>query len=139
MAPPPRSRRSCSTPTRKPNLLPISALYDAPLFKKVQVYKDFHASVCKALYSESIKFCHRDALVTVHPRERAGGRSTDVNAYPAHKTAYAMRDVTALGVPQFEWTPEIAGPGVLLEGCRLVSNASDVYAGVQDAGCAPGD
>ncbi|BBY58883.1 DUF5631 domain-containing protein [Mycolicibacterium sarraceniae] len=42
-------------------------------------------------------------------------------------------------LPQFEWTPEIAGPRVLLEGCRDVSNSSVVYTGVQSGGCSAGD
>ena len=42
-------------------------------------------------------------------------------------------------LPQFEWTPEIAGRRVLLEGCRDVSDSSIVYAGVQSGGCSAGD
>jgi hypothetical protein len=42
-------------------------------------------------------------------------------------------------LPQFEWTPEIAGRRVLLEGCLDVSDSSVVYAGVQSGGCSPSD
>ena len=42
-------------------------------------------------------------------------------------------------LPQFEWTPEIAGRRVLLEGCLDVSDSSVVYAGVQSGGCSAGD
>ncbi len=34
----------------KPQLLAIPAFYDVPIFKQVKVHRDFHASVCNALY-----------------------------------------------------------------------------------------
>ncbi|HEY9311897.1 Mu transposase domain-containing protein [Williamsia sp.] len=99
----------------------------------MKVHKDFHASVCKALYSlpetwigstldvradsESVKFYHRGSLVKVHPRERPGGRSTDVNDYPEHKTAYAMRDITALIA-----TSDRYGPHVGIYAARLLDD-----------------
>ncbi|MDD4867203.1 MAG: IS21 family transposase, partial [Mycobacterium sp.] len=95
-----------------PRLLGIPDVYDVPEFKQVKVHKDFHASVGKALYSlpeawigsvldvradaQTVKFYHHGALVKVHPRQPPGGRSTDVNDYPEHKSVYALRDVNAL-------------------------------------------
>ena len=115
------------------HLLPVPTFYDVPIFKQVKVHKDFHASVCKALYSlpetwigstldvradsESVKFYHRGTLVKVHPRQRPGGRSTDVNDYPEHKTAYAMRDITALIA-----TCERYGPHIGIYAARLLDD-----------------
>jgi hypothetical protein len=93
-------------------LLPVPGVYDVPVFKTVKVHRDFHAEVAKALYSlpecwigqyldvradtELVKFYHRGVLVKVHPRQLAGGRSTDPADLPEHKTGYALRDVAAL-------------------------------------------
>jgi transposase len=100
------------TAEEAPRLLRIPDVYDVPDFKTVKVHKDFHASVGKALYSlpeawigsvldvradaHTVKFYHHARLVKVHPRQPAGGRSTDPNDYPEHKSAYALRDVNAL-------------------------------------------
>ncbi|HZE17307.1 MAG TPA: IS21 family transposase [Mycobacterium sp.] len=100
------------TADEQPRLLGIPDPYDVPDFKQVKVHRDFHASVGKALYSlpeawigsvldvradsYTVKFYHQGRLVKVHPRQPAGGRSTDVNDYPEHKSAYALRDVNAL-------------------------------------------
>ncbi|UOG22164.1 hypothetical protein MTX80_03505 [Gordonia amicalis] len=94
------------------HLLPIPADYDVPIFKTVKVHRDFHASVGKALYSlpetwigstldvrldsEAVKFYHRGELVKQHPRQPAGGQSTDPNDYPADKAAYALRNISKL-------------------------------------------
>ncbi|BDX32246.1 putative transposase [Mycobacterium antarcticum] len=93
-------------------LLPVPGAYDVPVFKAVKVHRDFHAEVGKALYSlpeqwigttvdvradsELVKFYHRGTLVKVHPRQPAGGRSTDRNDLPEHKASYALRDLAAL-------------------------------------------
>jgi hypothetical protein len=93
-------------------LLPAPGVYDVPVFKAVKVHRDFHAEIAKALYSlpeqwighildvradsELVKFYHRGALVKVHPRQPAGGRSTDRSDLPEHKAGYALRDLTAL-------------------------------------------
>ena len=82
-------------------LLPVPGVYDVPVFKAVKVHRDFHAEVAKALYSlpeqwighmldvradsELVKFYHRGKLVKVHPRQPAGGRSTDRADLPEHK------------------------------------------------------
>lgn len=93
-------------------LLPVPGVYDVPVFKQVKVHRDFHAEVAKALYSlpeqwighmldvradsELVKFYHRGKLVKVHPRQPAGGRSTDRVDLPEHKAGYALRDLAAL-------------------------------------------
>jgi hypothetical protein len=93
-------------------LLPVPGVYDVPVFKAVKVHRDFHAEVAKALYSlpecwighmldvradsELVKFYHRSKLVKVHPRQPAGGRSTDRADLPEHKAGYALRDLAAL-------------------------------------------
>lgn len=93
-------------------LLPVPREYDVPIFKDVKVHRDFHAEVARSLYSlpqqwigstlsvradtELVKFYHRGALVKIHPRQPAGGRSTDRADLPEHKTDYALRDVTSL-------------------------------------------
>ncbi len=93
-------------------LLPVPAEYDVPIFKDVKVHRDFHAEVARALYSlpqqwigstlsvradtELVKFYHRGTLVKIHPRQPAGGRSTDRADLPEHKSDYALRDVTSL-------------------------------------------
>ncbi|MGH2721772.1 MAG: Mu transposase domain-containing protein [Actinomycetota bacterium] len=71
-----------------------------------------HIEVAKALYSipghligqrvkaradtQLVKAFFRGTLVKVHPRKPPGGRSTDPADMPAHKTAYAMRDLNQL-------------------------------------------
>lgn len=100
------------TADEAPRLLGIPDVYDVPEFKQVKVHKDFHASVGKALYSlpeawigsvldvradtHTVKFHNQGRLIKVHPRQPAGGRSTDVNDHPEHKSAYALRDVNTL-------------------------------------------
>ena len=93
-------------------LLTHPGVYDVPVFKTVKVHRDYHAEVAKALYSlpeqwigqyldvradaELVKFYHRGALVKVHPRQPAGGRSTERVDLPEHKADYALRDLTSL-------------------------------------------
>ena len=76
------------------------------------MHRDFHAEVAKALYSlpeqwigatldvradsELVKFYHRGVLVKVHPRQPAGGRSTDAADLPEHKAGYALRDLAGV-------------------------------------------
>jgi hypothetical protein len=100
------------TAEEQPLLLAGAGLYDMPVFKAVKVHRDFHAEVAKALYSlpeqwigttldvradsELVKFYRRGALVKVHPRQPAGGRSTDRADLPEHKAGYALRDLAAL-------------------------------------------
>jgi len=100
------------TAEEQPILLAMPGVYDVPVFKAVKVHRDFHAEVAKALYSlpecwigttldvradgELVKFYHRGTLVKVHPRQPAGGRSTDRGDLPEHKAGYALRDLAAL-------------------------------------------
>ena len=90
------------TAEEQSRLLPVPGVYDVPVFKTVKVHRDFHAEVAKALYSlpecwightldvradsELVKFYHRATLVKVHPRQPAGGRSTDRADLPEHKS-----------------------------------------------------
>jgi transposase len=96
-----------------PHLLtaPPSA-YDVPIYATAKVHRDHHIEVAKALYSVPgdligarvqvrgdrtlVRISHRGQVVKVHPRQAPGGRSTDPADLPAHKTAYAMRDLDHL-------------------------------------------
>ncbi|MDQ6836951.1 MAG: IS21 family transposase [Actinomycetota bacterium] len=96
-----------------PRLLaaPTSA-YDLPVYASAKVHRDHHIEVAKALYSipgnligvtvevradaQVVRVSHRGAVVKVHPRQAPGGRVTDPADLPAHKTAYAMRDLDHL-------------------------------------------
>ena len=93
-------------------LLPVPEPYDQPVFTKVKVHRDFHVEVAKALYSvpepylgrhldaradaELVKLYAGGKLVKTHPRQPAGGRSTDREDLPEHKTGYALRDLSRL-------------------------------------------
>jgi len=94
-------------------LLPApTAPYDVPLWGDPKIARDQHAQVAKALYSlptkyvgrtlraradrTTVRFYDGPLVVKVHPRQPPGGRATDPADFPAHKTAYALRDVTAL-------------------------------------------
>jgi transposase len=93
-------------------LLPLPEPYDVPIFATVKVHRDHHVEVGKALYSAPtaylgqqvqaradsrlVKLFCRGQLIKVHPRQPAGGRVTDPEDLPAHKTAYAMRDIDRL-------------------------------------------
>jgi hypothetical protein len=96
-----------------PRLLPApTAPYDLPIYATPKVHRDHHIEVAKALYSipggligqrvdvradrQLVKVFHRGVLVKTHPRQPPGGRSTDPDDLPAHKTIYAMRDLDRL-------------------------------------------
>jgi transposase len=96
-----------------PHLLPAPIWpYDVPLYVRAKVHRDHHVEVGKALYSvpggligarvdvradgHLVKIFHRGVLVKTHPRQNAGGRSTDPADLPAHKSVYAMRDLDHL-------------------------------------------
>jgi transposase len=86
--------------------------YDLPIYATAKVHRDHHIEVAKALYSipgsligqrvdvradgQLVKVFHRGVLVKTHPRQPPGGRSTDADDLPAHKTVYAMRDLDRL-------------------------------------------
>ena len=95
------------------HLLPVpTAAYDLPLWCEPRVARDQHAQVARALYSlptslvrrtlharadsVTVRFYHGTTLVETHPRMPAGARSTDSHDFPAHKSAYALRDVAFL-------------------------------------------
>jgi len=100
------------TAEEAPVLLPVPAAYDVPVLTSVKVHRDFHVEVAKALYSvpgaylgeqlaaradsQLVKLYHRGILVKTHPRQPAGGRSTDAEDLPAEKTTYALRDLDRL-------------------------------------------
>jgi transposase len=83
--------------------------YDVPVWREVTVHPDHHVSFPYALYSVPsttcppgtklevrgdravVKLYRRGDLVKVHPRQLAGGRSTDPADYPQERTAYALR------------------------------------------------
>ena len=94
-------------------LLPApTAVYQVPIYAQAKVHRDYRVQVGRALYSipehfrgqtlsvradgELVKMFHRGKLVKTHPRQPAGGRSTDPADLPADKTGYAMRDLTRL-------------------------------------------
>jgi transposase len=95
------------------HLLPApTAAYDLPLWCEPKVARDQHAQVARSLYSlptalvgrtlharadpSTVRFYHGTTLVKTHPRMPAGRRSSDPSDFPAHKTAYALRDVAFL-------------------------------------------
>ena len=101
-------------------LLPLAQPYDTPVFTRVKVHRDYHVEVAKALYSvpeqhlggyldaradsELVKLYATSSaggltagrLVKTHPRQPPGGRSTDREDLPEHKTGYALRDLSRL-------------------------------------------
>lgn len=105
-------------------LLPApTAVYQVPIYAQVKVHRDYHVQVGKALYSipehlrgqmlsvradgELVKMFHRGQLVKTHPRQPAGGRSTDPADLPADKTGYAMRDLTRLIATAADHGPDV--------------------------------
>jgi len=97
----------------QPVLAPAPATpYDLPIYATAKVHRDHHIEVAKALYSvpgnligtrvdvradrSLVRVFSRGQLVKVHPRQTAGGRSTDPQDLPSHKTVYAMRDLDKL-------------------------------------------
>jgi transposase len=93
-----------------PRLLPAPVLpYDLPVYVRPKVARDHHVEVAKALYSvpghligqrvearadaQLVKLFWRGALIKVHPRQPAGGRSTDPADLPERRARYALRDI----------------------------------------------
>jgi transposase len=94
----------------QPRLLPAPVLpYDLPVYAQPKVARDHHVEVAKALYSvpghlighriearadaQLVKLFWRGALIKLHPRQPAGGRSTDPADLPKGRAAYALRDI----------------------------------------------
>jgi len=90
-------------------LLPLEKeRFDPPHWVQCKVHPDHHISVVKALYSVPTRYIGQSvwvrvdsklvriyadhALLKTHPRQAPGGRSTDHSDYPAHLTAYTLRD-----------------------------------------------
>ena len=87
-------------------------VYDLPLYRTAKVARDRHVSVAKSLYSVPgdlvgqhvevradralVKIFSHGVLVKTHARVAAGRRSSDPDDFPAHQTAYAMRDIGRL-------------------------------------------
>ena len=103
----------CFEAEEKPKLLPSPTLpYEVPYWCDPKVGRDHLAQVAKALYSlptrfigkrlraradrTLVRFYERGTLVKTHPRQPPGGRSIDPSDFPAHKSAYALRDVAFL-------------------------------------------
>ncbi len=103
----------CFEAEEKPRLLSLPAeRYEVPQWFDPKVGRDHLAQVAKALYSlptrfigqrlraradrTLVRFYAHGALVKTHTRQLPGGRSIDPSDFPAHKTAYALRDVAFL-------------------------------------------
>jgi hypothetical protein len=96
----------------KNRLLALSMPYDVPVFRTCKVHRDYHLEIGKAIYSIPrdyigqsvevradsvlVKVFYRGQLIKTHPRQRPGGRSTDPEDLPEHKTGYALRDLDRL-------------------------------------------
>jgi hypothetical protein len=88
---------------------PPSEPFDVPHWCDPKVHPDHHIQVLRALYSvpslylskkvraradkKLVRIYFGTELIKVHPRQLPGGRSTDVNDYPAEKQAYALRSI----------------------------------------------
>lgn len=90
-------------------LPPPDGPFDVPLWTTSKVHPDHHIQVARALYSvptlylrkevrvradkKLVRIYFKNALIKTHPRQLAGGRSTDTSDYPVGKAAYAKRSV----------------------------------------------
>jgi len=103
----------CFDAEEKAQLLPPPMLpYEVPHWCDPKIGRDHLAQVAKALYSlptrfigkrlraradrALVRFYDHGTLVKTHPRQPPGGRSIDPSDFPAHKSAYAMRDIAFL-------------------------------------------
>jgi transposase len=93
-------------------LPPPETPFDVPHWGKATVHPDHHIQFLRALYSVPHLHLHKEVrvradktlvriyvgtdLVKTHQRMPPGGRATDPNDYPPGKSAYALRDVTAV-------------------------------------------
>lgn len=101
------------------------APYDVPIWCEPKVARDQHAQIAKALYSLPTRYVGKNlraradrclvrfydgyTLVKTHPRKQPGQRSTDASDFPAHKTAYALRDVTFLEQEAYKHGQSVGG------------------------------
>ena len=129
-----------------PHLLPAPTWpYDLPTYVRAKVHRDHHVEVAKALYSvpgsligarvdvradgQLVKIFHRGVLVKTHPRQPAGGRSTDAGDLPVHTRVYAMRDLEHLQRLAAGHGPAIGGyAAVLLDHPLPWTKMRQVYA-----------
>jgi transposase len=96
-----------------PLLLPAPAeTYRIPYWGDVKVQRDFHVRAQHALYSVPhaligqrvtvraddalVKVYHRGQVIKTHPRQPAGGRSSDPADFPEGTDVYAQRDIARL-------------------------------------------
>jgi hypothetical protein len=96
-----------------PLLLPAPAgPYRVPAWSEAKVQRDFHVRAQNAFYSVPyaligqqvtvraddalVKVYHRGQVVKTHPRQPAGGRSSDAADFPPGTDVYARRDVDRL-------------------------------------------
>ncbi len=86
--------------------------YRVPAWSEAKVQRDFHVRAQNAFYSVPyaligqqvtvraddalVKVYHRGQVVKVHPRQPAGGRSSDAADFPPGTDVYARRDVDRL-------------------------------------------
>jgi hypothetical protein len=128
------------------HLLPVPSWpYDLPVYARAKVHRDHHVEVAKALYSvpggligarvdvradgQLVKIFHHGVLVKTHPRQPAGGRSTDADDLPADKSVYAMRDLDRLQHLAAGHGPAIGGyAAVLLDHPLPWTKMRQVYA-----------
>lgn len=119
--------------------------YDIPLWASPKVARDHMTQVASALYSlptkyigqrlraradsQTVRFYKDGAVVKVHPRQPKSGRSIDRDDFPAHKQAYAMRDVNFLQKQASEHGEAIGlMAAALLEGPLPWTRMRQVYA-----------
>ena len=93
----------------RPVLIPLEKeRFDPPRWAECKVHPDHHISLGRALYSVPTRYIGQHvwvradrhlvriyadhALLKTHIRQAPGGRSTDHSDYPAHLTAYTLRD-----------------------------------------------
>jgi len=129
-----------------PALLALpEAPYDLPLYPRPKVHRDHHIEVAKALYSvpgnligqrvdvradrQLVKIYFRGQLVKTHPRQPAGGRSTDAEDLPSEKSIYALRDLKRLEAMAASHGPAIgAYAAVILDHPLPWTKMRQVYA-----------
>ncbi|HEU5391235.1 MAG TPA: IS21 family transposase [Streptosporangiaceae bacterium] len=86
--------------------------YRIPYWAEVKVQRDFHVRAQHAFYSVPygmagqrvtvraddalVKIYHRGQVVKTHPRQPAGGRSSDAADFPPGTDVYARRDIARL-------------------------------------------
>jgi hypothetical protein len=97
----------------QPLLAPVPAEpYRIPYWSDVKVQRDFHVRAQHAFYSVPygmagqrvtvraddalVKIYHRGQVIKTHPRQPAGGRSSDAADFPAGTDIYAQRGIARL-------------------------------------------